>query len=175
MARIYIAAEGVADVCAPLSPFTRSFSSLLGLKNGIFFAGTSTRSPVLGFRPTRGFRWRVRKLPKPRISILSPARSERTTLSKIVSTTTSLSLRVNSTKRDTSSIKSAFVMVCLPTCYRLFGPESNAAAHAWRGEFIPITFSNFRACWQVPDLRAARLFPQVVKPDLLVHQLFLRW
>src|SRR5215471_4356048 len=49
--------------------FTRSFSSLLGLKNGIFFAGTSTRSPVLGLRPTRGRRWRVRKLPKPRISI----------------------------------------------------------------------------------------------------------
>ena len=36
-----------------------------GLKKGIFLAGTSTRSPVLGLRPTRGLRWRVRKLPKP--------------------------------------------------------------------------------------------------------------
>ena len=35
-------------------------------------AGTSTRSPVLGFRPMRGLRCRMRKEPKPRISILSP-------------------------------------------------------------------------------------------------------
>src|SRR2546427_7764580 len=96
--------------------FTRSFNSLLGLKNGIFFAGTSTRSPVLGLRPTRGLRCRVRKLPKPRISILSPTRSERTMLSKIVSTITSLSLRVNSASRETSSIRSAFVI-------RLFAPQ----------------------------------------------------
>src|SRR5271157_637412 len=89
---------------------TMSFNSLLGLKNGIFLAGTSTRSPVLGLRPTRGLRWRVRKLPKPRISILSPARSERTTLSKIVSTITSLSFRVSSAKRETSSIRSALVI-----------------------------------------------------------------
>src|SRR5947208_1181254 len=103
------AAAGVAGAMAAPS-FTRSFSSLLGLKNGIFLAGTSTRSPVLGLRPTRGLRWRVRKLPKPRISILSPALNERTMLSKIVSTTTSLSLRVNSTSPETSSIRSAFVM-----------------------------------------------------------------
>src|SRR5438552_10005837 len=90
--------------------FTRSFNSLLGLKNGIFFAGTSTRSPVLGLRPTRGLRWRVRKLPKPRISTLSPTRSERTILSKMVSTITSLSLRVNSASRETSSIRSALVI-----------------------------------------------------------------
>ena len=36
--------------------------------------GTSTRVPVFGFRPTRGCRCRVRKLPNPRISILSPVR-----------------------------------------------------------------------------------------------------
>src|SRR5713101_8562061 len=89
---------------------TTSLSSLLGLKNGIFLAGTSTRSPVLGLRPTRGLRCRVRKLPKPRISILSPTRSERTMLSKMVSTMTSLSLRVNSASRETSSIRSAFVI-----------------------------------------------------------------
>src|SRR5215469_1264355 len=89
-----------------------SFSSLLGLKKGIFFAGTSTRSPVFGLRPTRELRCRVRKLPKPRISILSPARSECTMLSKIVSTITSLSRRVTSVIRATSSIRSAFVISC---------------------------------------------------------------
>src|SRR5437773_2274083 len=109
----YIAGDDVAGACAPASPFTRSLSSLLGLKKGIFLAGTSTRSPVLGLRPTRGLRWRVRKLPKPRISILSPARRERTTLSKIVSTITSLSLRVSSAKRETSSIRSALVIAPL--------------------------------------------------------------
>ena len=31
---------------------TKSFNSLLGLKKGIFLAGTSTRSPVFGLRPT---------------------------------------------------------------------------------------------------------------------------
>jgi hypothetical protein len=61
-------------------------------------------------RPMRGLRWRVRKLPKPRISILSPARSECTMLSKIVSTMTSLSLRVTSARRETSSIRSALVI-----------------------------------------------------------------
>src|SRR5690348_9493819 len=103
-------AEG--DVAAVASPFTRSFSSLLGLKNGIFLAGTSTRSPVFGLRPTRELRWRVRKLPKPRISILSPARNECTMLSKMVSTITSLSRRVTSVIRATSSIRSAFVISC---------------------------------------------------------------
>src|SRR6266446_2802061 len=74
-------------------------------------AGTSTRAPVLGLRPTRGCRWRVRKLPNPRISILSPPRKERTTLSKIASTMTSESFRVISTTRETSSISSALVML----------------------------------------------------------------
>src|SRR2546427_4672654 len=90
--------------------FTRSFNSLLGLKYGIRFAGTSTRAPVFGLRPTRGCRWRVRKLPKPRISILSPVRKDRTTLSKIASTITSESFLVISTTRETSSINSALVM-----------------------------------------------------------------
>src|SRR6266852_3498966 len=74
-------------------------------------AGTSTRAPVFGLRPTRGCRWRVRKLPKPRISILSPPRRDRTTLSKMASTITSESLRVISTTRETSSINSALVML----------------------------------------------------------------
>src|SRR5579862_8083004 len=101
---------GGAAAASVTPELTKSFNSLLGLKKGIFLAGTSTRSPVLGLRPTRGLRWRVRKLPKPRISILSPARSERTTLSNIVSTITSLSFRVSSAKRETSSIKSALVI-----------------------------------------------------------------
>src|SRR5580704_10453571 len=79
--------------------------------------GTSTRVPVLGLRPTRGCRCRVRKLPKPRISILSACRSERTMLSKIASTITSDSLRVISTTRETSSIRSAFVI--FPSFQRL--------------------------------------------------------
>ena len=91
-----VAGDGGTAAGSLMPSFTRSFNSLLGLKKGIFFAGTSTFSPVLGLRPMRGLRWRVRKLPKPRISILSPARRERTTLSKIVSTITSLSLRVSS-------------------------------------------------------------------------------
>src|SRR6266516_1029768 len=127
-----VGAAGVT-AAAGLVTLTRSFNSLLGLKNGIFFAGTSTRAPVLELRPTRGLRWRVRKLPKPRISILSPARSERTTLSKIVSTITSLSFRVSSAKRETSSIRSAFVMVsALLTFLSTAGPGfrlRNTALH----------------------------------------------
>src|SRR5579863_8640492 len=72
--------------------------------------GTSTRVPVFGLRPTRGCRCRVRKLPNPRISILSPPRRDFTMLSKMASTITSESLRVISTTRETSSINSAFVM-----------------------------------------------------------------
>src|SRR5271154_378406 len=87
--------------------------------------GTSTRVPVFGLRPTRGWRWRVRKLPKPRISILSPVRRDRTTLSKIASTITSESLRVISTTRETSSISSALVM--LPDIP--FSPSVNGFFH----------------------------------------------
>src|ERR1700730_18670035 len=75
--------------------------------------GTSTRVPVFGLRPTRGWRCRVRKLPNPRISILSPERNDRTMLSNIASTITSESLRVISTTRETSSINSAFVIFLL--------------------------------------------------------------
>src|ERR1039458_6621237 len=100
--------EGAPPGAAEL--FTTSFNSLLGLKYGIFFAGTSTRAPVFGLRPIRGCLWRVRKLPNPRISILSPERRERTILSKIASTITSDSFRVISTTREPSSIRSAFVI-----------------------------------------------------------------
>src|SRR5271157_4547899 len=59
----------------------------------------------------RGLRCRVRKLPKPRISILSPALSDFTMLSNMVSTMISESLRLISTTRETSSINSALVIV----------------------------------------------------------------
>ena len=65
-----------------------SFSSLPGLKYGTFFGGTSTLSPVLGFRPLRGSR-RRRKLPNPRSSIFSPRWSAVMMLRKTVSTMTS--------------------------------------------------------------------------------------
>src|SRR4051794_32164969 len=77
------------------------------------FEGTSTRDPVLGLRPTRGCRWRVRKLPNPRISTLSLLCRLFTMLSKMVSTIVSESLRVISTTFDTSSISSALVIAAL--------------------------------------------------------------
>src|SRR5271169_2652804 len=138
-------ALGEAACGAATELLTMSFNSLLGLKNGIFLAGTSTRSPVLGLRPTRGLRWRVRKLPKPRISILSPARSERTTLSKIVSTMTSLSFRVSSAKRETSSIKSALVILHAPSC------KPNGLAH--RHNRILSNYGNVGKCKFSLDFR----------------------
>src|SRR5258708_27608611 len=100
--------DGVAAACAsPLEVFTKSFNSLLGLKYGIRLAGTSTRVPVLGLRPTRGCLSRVRKLPNPRISILSPPRRERTMLSKMPSTITSESLLVIFTNPEPSQLNRA--------------------------------------------------------------------
>src|ERR1039458_5839898 len=104
------ACGGVAEAAGTAELLTTSLSSLLGLKYGIFFAGTSTRAPVLGLRPIRGCLWRVRKLPNPRISILSPVRKDRTILSKMASTMTSDSFRVISTTLETSSIRSACVI-----------------------------------------------------------------
>jgi hypothetical protein len=72
---------------------TSSRSSLLALKKGILFGGTSTRAPVFGLRPVRPPRWRVLKVPNPRISTLLPDRKARTILSKIVQTTMSDSFK----------------------------------------------------------------------------------
>src|SRR5437899_9448184 len=102
---------GTAAAAAAVSPLTKSLSSLLGLKKGMRLGGTSTLAPVFGFRPTRPRRWRVRKLPKPRISILSPVCRAAMMLSKIVSTMISDSLRGSSVTRTTSSTKSALVIV----------------------------------------------------------------
>src|SRR2546430_10643664 len=87
------AASAAAVIDAASSLFTKSFNSLLGLKKGIFFAGTSTFSPVLGLRPARPRRWRVRKLPNPRISSLSPFCTASMILSKLVSSMASYSLQ----------------------------------------------------------------------------------
>src|SRR5271166_3466295 len=146
---------------------TMSLSSLLGLKYGIFLAGTSTRSPVLGLRPTRGLRWRVRKLPKPRISILSPARSERTMLSKMVSTMTSLSFRVSSASPETSSIKSALVISHAPLRKRITLPHPHNRILSNNGNLGKSKFSlDFRASGQTQ-----RLFPQIIEPNVGFHQL----
>src|SRR5579863_9964550 len=102
---------GTAAAAAAASPLTKSLSSLLGLKKGMRLGGTSTLAPVFGLRPTRPRRWRVRKLPKPRISILSPVCSAWMMESKMVSTIASDSLRGNSVARMTSSTRSALVMV----------------------------------------------------------------
>src|ERR1019366_2286927 len=72
---------------------TSSRSSLLALKKGILFGGTSTREPVFGLRPVRPPRWRVLKVPNPRIFTLLPDRKARTRLSKIVQTTMSDSFK----------------------------------------------------------------------------------
>src|SRR6185503_1745331 len=77
-----------------------SFSSLPGLKYGTRLGGTSTLSPVLGLRPLRGSRWRRRKLPNPRSSILSPRCSASTIVWKTVSTMTSECFFVRSDTRE---------------------------------------------------------------------------
>src|SRR6187399_1768227 len=87
-----------------------SLSSLPGLKYGTFFGGTSTLSPVFGFRPLRGSRLRRRKLPNPRSSIFSPRCSASMMLLKTVSTMTSECFFVRSETRDTSSTNSALVI-----------------------------------------------------------------
>src|SRR6266702_4200529 len=102
---------GTAAAAAAVSPLTKSLSSLLGLKNGMRLGGTSTLAPVFGLRPVRPRRWRVRKLPKPRISIRSPPCSAPMMLSKMVSTMASDSLRPSSVTRTTSSTRSALVTV----------------------------------------------------------------
>src|SRR4029077_3676177 len=98
--------DGASD-----SRLMSSFSSFPGLKYGTFFGGTSTLSPVLGFRPFRGSRLRRRKLPNPRSSIFSPRCNASMMLLNTVSTMTSECFLVRSDTRDTSSTSSAFVML----------------------------------------------------------------
>src|ERR1019366_7505015 len=112
-----VAGFGAATLLTPPG-LTESRSSFDALKKGPRLAGTSTRSPVLGLRPMRELRWRVRKLPKPRISILSPAFSAPMTDSKSVSTIISPSRRVRSPRAVTLSTRSAFVIAVSP-CSKL--------------------------------------------------------
>src|SRR5258706_5881801 len=100
-----------ADSAASASRLISSFSSLPGLKYGTFLGGTSTLSPVFGFRPLRGSRLRRRKLPNPRSSIFSPRCSASMMLLNPVPTMTSECFFVRSDTRDTSSTSSALVML----------------------------------------------------------------
>src|SRR4029079_5255694 len=85
------------------------------LKNGTFLAGTATVAPVLGFRPSFIRRARSRKLPNPRISVLSPFFTESPTKSKIVLTTISACRFVKVvTCSDTRSMIWAFVILDSP-------------------------------------------------------------
>jgi hypothetical protein len=86
--------RGILPTRPPVQPLTFSpsispRSSLLGLKKGTLFGGTSTGPPVFGLRPMRPSLWRVRKLPNPRISTLFPDRRARTMLSSMAQTTSS--------------------------------------------------------------------------------------
>src|SRR5512134_692199 len=89
---------------------TSSRRRLPTLKKGTRFSGTLTLSPVFGLRPLREFRWRMRKLPKPRSSTLSPLPSASVMLSNTVFTMSSVSFLVKLATLATSSISSAFVM-----------------------------------------------------------------
>ena len=80
------------------------------LKNGTFFEGTCTTSPVLGLRPCQASRLRVRKLPKPRRSTLSPSRNASVMHLNRMLTMVSACLLVRWTLSATLAASSAFVM-----------------------------------------------------------------
>src|ERR1700676_478430 len=141
----YAEAREWLPASSPFEVFTKSFNSLLGLKKGIFFGGTSTFAPVLGLRPTRPRRWRVRKLPKPRISILSPFCSASMMLSKMVSTIVSDSFWGSSVTRRPSSIRSGLVkvgclvIVPLPLCkVREWTARSYVMRNGLEGQHRPV-------------------------------------
>src|SRR6185437_11381369 len=105
-----LADQNHAPPAVPAVALIPSRSSLLGLKYATFRAGTATGAPVFGLRPMRASRCRMRKLPNPRISTLSPACSEFTMLLKMVSTMVSRASRVSAPVFPTSSIRSALVI-----------------------------------------------------------------
>ena len=89
---------------------TCSRNSLPGLKCGTYLPFKLTDSPVLGLRPTLGFRKCSEKLPKPRISIRLPLASSWLIFSSKPFTANSTSLRSRCLwLRDKDSIKSDFV------------------------------------------------------------------
>src|SRR5690242_1657429 len=90
---------------------SNSLSSFPALKKGTFLAGTATVAPVFGLRPSFIRLDLRRKLPNPRISVLSPFFNESLTQSKIVFTTISACRLVNVvTCSETRSIICALVM-----------------------------------------------------------------
>src|SRR5579875_3885343 len=110
----------------------------------------------------------MRKLPEPRISILSPDRSAQITESKIVSTITSLSRRVRSHSLVTSSTRSAFVMVKVAPVFLAPANYTRCnlfAVHAGGELWRPIPF--------LPEPRGCAegaLPPEEIKPGVLLQQ-----
>src|SRR3990172_2726341 len=98
---------------SPQARLISSRSSLPGLKYGTRFAGTSTPWPVFGFRPAGLLGRRIRKLPNPRSSILSPPCSASMIDENTASTMTSECLRVRTAVRATSSTSSVLVIALL--------------------------------------------------------------
>ena len=102
---------------------SNSLSSLPALKKGTFLAGTATVAPVFGLRPSFIRRDLRRKLPNPRISVLSPFFKESRTQSKIVLTTISACRLVSVvTCSETRSIICAFVISGSPFAATSIGP-----------------------------------------------------
>ena len=87
------------------------FQFLAGLEKGNLLGRHFDLLASFRITPDRPRRWRVRKLPNPRISILSPFCRASMILSKMVSTIVSDSFRGSSAIFRTSSIRSAFVNV----------------------------------------------------------------
>src|SRR6266540_4818475 len=99
-----------------LASATIARNSLLGLKTGTGRAATSTGSPVRGLRAMRVFRWRILKVPNPRISMLCCSDSAAFTASRNESTTRAQSFlemrgpAVRAICAVTFSTRSAFVI-----------------------------------------------------------------
>src|SRR6266436_7275839 len=107
---------GAQGVTRSLASATMARNSLLGLKTGTGRAATSTGSPVRGLRAMRVFRWRILKVPNPRISMLCCSESAAFTASRNESTTRAQSFleirgpAVRAICAVTFSTRSAFVI-----------------------------------------------------------------
>ena len=82
---------------------------LTGLEEWHLPEGTRTASPVLGLRPSRALRLRVRKLPKPRNSTLSPCLKASVMHANKMLTMASVCLLVRWTLSATIPVSSDFV------------------------------------------------------------------
>src|SRR5207244_3415940 len=116
------------------------FQVFAGLEIGNFLSRHFDFFSGLGLRPTRPRRSRVRKLPKPRISIFSPFCKAPMMLSNMVSTIVSDSLRGSSVTFKTSSIRSALVSVdvlCLVISLCLVAQSRNGLPKLSRPLHLP--------------------------------------